>query len=98
METKKVSYKEFYNARNEMQKELDEGSAILFPDKKYRRYVEIDADAYHNQPIESRVNWSALGAVPTETAIAYAQLLTLAAELAENFQYNGYVIDWSDED
>lgn len=88
----KISYEEYCEARNEMQKELREFADQLFP-QKGSRYVEIYTDFWFGKGIESQVNWSAIGSVSAEEAIKFAQLLTKAAELAKNFKYNGYKVD-----
>lgn len=50
-----------------------------------------------DDPIRIGVNWSAVGTVSTEEARDFLQLLEEAIELAEDFPYNGYVIDWGSE-
>ena len=44
--------------------------------------------------IKMGVNWAALGTVPPEQAAEYANRILDAARAAENFVYNGYLIDY----
>ena len=93
----KISYEEYCEARNEMQKKLREFADQLFP-QNGNRYVEIYTDFGYKKPIESQVNWSAIGSVSAEEAIKFAELLTKSAELANGFKYNGYKVYYTDED
>lgn len=98
-EIKKVSYKEYYEAKVEMGIELNKIAKKLYPEMEYCHYVEIYSDFYYdNTTIETKVNWSAIGSVSAEEAVKFAQLLTKAAELANNFKYNGYKVYYTDED
>lgn len=97
MNTNKVDYKEYCKAKNEMRAELDAMTKELFSQKGYG-LVEVYADFGYKRPIKAEVNWSALGAVPAEDAVKFAQLLTKAAELASNFKYNGFKVYYTDED
>ena len=96
-EIKKVDHEEFCKARNEMMAELNKLSTELFGTRG-NRYVEIYTDYGFGSPIESVVNWAAIGSVPAEDAVKFAKLLTKAADLASNFKYNGYKVYYTDED
>lgn len=95
---KRVSYEDYCKARKEMQKKLDSIIAQIYPEKKYCKYVEIYAHYEYRQPIQAIVNWSAIGAVPADEAIKFANLLYEASKLAKNFKYNGYKVFYTDQD
>ncbi len=93
----KIKYTDYRKAIKEMQNELREFEKNHLPEE-YGRCIEVYVDEPYGGCIESSVNWSAIGAVPADIAVAYALVLTKAAELAQNFQYNGFKVDYSDED
>nr|DAT64022.1 MAG TPA: hypothetical protein [Caudoviricetes sp.] len=45
-------------------------------------------------PIRLGVNWSAIGAVPADQAAACGAAITKAADLAANFCYTGYMLEY----
>lgn len=96
-EIKKISYKEFCEARSEVQEKLDKFAVqVGFP--KGCRYVEVYSDFGFGKPVSSEVNWSAIGARPAGDAVKFAQLLMMASELARDFKYNGYKVYYKEED
>ena len=94
----KVNYEEYCKAKKEMRDELDELTQELFPEKRCFGLVEVYADFGYKRPVKAEVNWAALGSVSAEDAVKFAQLLTKAAELAQNFKYNGFKVYYTDED
>ena len=95
-EIKKVSFNEYSEARKEMQNELDSFAVQLgFP--KGCRYVEVYSDFGLGKPVNSEVNWSAVGSRPAGVAVKFAQLLIFASELARNFKYNGYKVFYAED-
>ena len=96
-EIKKVSFNEFCEARSEVREKLDSFAVqVGFP--KGCRYVEVYSDFGLGKPVNSEVNWSAIGARPAGDAVKFAQLLMMASELARNFKYNGYKVYYKEED
>ncbi|MBP5781934.1 MAG: hypothetical protein J6W04_00160 [Bacteroidales bacterium] len=93
----KISYKEFAKARQDLQEELYKLQLQLFPNQGYG-LVEVYSDFNSKHPVESRINWSAIGVVDSGDAVKFAQLLTKAAELADSFKYNGFKVIYTDED
>ena len=57
-----------------------------------RRIEVYDMGGCFNEPVRLGVNWGALGTVPAAEAREFARQLTKAADAAETFEYNGYVI------
>lgn len=88
MEIRKVNYLEEYKAEAAMNEELEAYAVELgFEDC---RPVEIKTST--RRAVKAQVNWCAFGAVAPETAVAISKLLVKAAELAENYKYNGYEV------
>ena len=50
-------------------------------------------DTHYYSEIDIQVSWASIGAVTTDKASKFADAIRYAAKLAENFPYNGYVID-----
>lgn len=82
--TKQVSYKDYIEALEELRSNYPCGSGI-----KFYRIQESFSDS---EPVKMGVSWAAIGTVSAEEARQYAEQLLKAAELADNFKYNGYVI------
>lgn len=49
----------------------------------------------HKDPIQMGVNWPAMGTKSPSATAAFAEKLGNAALAAEDFKYNGYVIDYT---
>ena len=91
-EAPRVSRREHYEAEKELKASLDkEAERLGLSD----RYIQI-YDTACMAPIQMGVNWSAIGTVDAETTIKFAELLKTAADLAEGFKFNGYVVDYSE--
>lgn len=45
-------------------------------------------------PVSLGVNWSAIGTVTPDEALAFAKDIAKAAKLAQEFPYNGYMIEY----
>lgn len=85
-ETRTVPYSEYKRALHEL---LDQFT--VWP----RRVELFEMPRYGNdQPIRIGVNWSACGTVDPAEAREFLCLLEEAIEQAEDFPYNGYMIDW----
>ena len=84
---KTVSYRVFAQALAKLQREIG----------KDRRIQIYEMDLFPGEPIRLGVNWSAIGTVPADEAREFARQLLAAATAAENFEYNGYTINY-DED
>lgn len=54
------------------------------------------ADSVNDEPVRLGVNWSAIGTVSASEARAFAELLMSAAEAAEKFEYNGYMVTYEE--
>lgn len=72
----------------EQQKKIDE-----FIGYNLVTLCERGSTRYHPE-IEIQVSWGSIGAVTTDKASKFADAISYAAELAEAFPYNGYVIDY----
>ncbi len=81
---KKVSYSDYSRALHEAKAKLGDFHIELY-DRGSRE---------NNFRIDMGVNWGALGTVSAEEATEFAEALTKAAELATNFPYNGYTIEY----
>ena len=99
-ETKRVSDREFDKAYEQMLKDFNELTGM----DGYRRimfYFSEDptAEGYEKpwkRPQVMQVNWAAIGTVMPSEASEFARALTVAAELAAGFKYNGYKIRYED--
>lgn len=94
---KKVNFREFNKAMAEANKELRKISNELFNEDSWESNVEImEAPTWGQEDaeIKMQINWRAIGSVDTDKALAMATLLQKAAEMVENFVYNGYVIEY----
>lgn len=58
--------------------------------------MEIHQLSGDDDPIKLGVNWAAVGTVPAEQAMQFAERIIAAAELVDKFPYNGYIQDFSD--
>ena len=81
---KTVDYRTFCLALRKLQNEVCSDRRI--------EIFELPND--ENEGIRLGVNWASIGTVPADEAREFAQLLMAAATAAENFEYNGYVIDY----
>ena len=97
-EIKRISHREYCEARNEMQKKLDLYAEQVVKTKGHYRLVEIYCEYGCGHPIVTKVNWSAIGAVEPIEAVKFANLLMYAAGLANEFKYNGYKVYYEDDD
>lgn len=57
-------------------------------------HVEVSELNTDEQPVRLGINWSSIGAVDTDTAKDFAAAIANAAELAENFIFNGYMVEY----
>lgn len=93
---KTVTYEEFTNAKRNANEELRRMSNALFNEPDRSSNVELfEAGTWgkKDKSIRMEVNWCACGSVEPSKALAMAQLLQKAAELASTFVYNGYTIE-----
>lgn len=81
---KTVDYRTFCMALRKLQNEVC----------KDRRIEIFELPSFDENPIQLGVNWASIGTVPAAEAREFAQLLLDAATAAENFEYNGYTIDY----
>lgn len=79
---KKVSYKEYDKALREAQKNVGDQVDL------YEMGVSFE------RPVCIGVNWSAIGTVTPDEALAFAKDIAKAAKLAQEFPYNGYMIEY----
>lgn len=86
-ETKKVSWQEYSHLLNEQRKKIN----------KFIRYDLVilceRGNTLNHPEIDIQVSWASIGAVTPDKASKFADAIRYAAKLAENFPYNGYVID-----
>lgn len=82
---KKVSYREYSKAIMGINSKLENVMIIN---------ISRDGDPGNADPVEMGVNWYSIGSVSTERAAEFAKELTEAIDLAKNFPYNGYEIEY----
>lgn len=96
---------DFNVLRKEIQRQQDEINLWLhneaFEDDAYVRdyinlYTEHSNRAFDGDKmvVQLGVNWSAIGTVSPEKALAYGQALVKASEVCKDFFYNGYEITY----
>ena len=93
---KTVTYDEFSRAKEQANKELKAVSNALFNEPNClsnAKLIEASTFGKVDKRIKMQVNWCACGTVEPCKALAMAQLLQKAAELARAFVYNGYFIE-----
>ena len=56
--------------------------------------VEVFETNRYKEPVQLGVNWAGIDTVAPEKAIEFAQKMVEVAELAKNFKYNGYIVEW----
>lgn len=91
----KVDYDLYIEEFTRVQQELTDYGNKLFGEDRWRTYAELSN--MFMREVKMQVNWSAVGSVNPEQAMKMAQLLTKAAELANNFKYNGYKVVFEEE-
>ena len=79
---KKVSYQEYNKALCEVQKSVGDRVDIY------------DMGGSFGMPVSLGVNWSAIGTVTPDEALAFAKDIAKAAKLAQEFPYNGYMSEY----
>lgn len=52
--------------------------------------VEVSVYRDSNRIVIAKVNWAAIGSVTCDEALAFAETVSKAGELAKSFKYNGY--------
>ena len=57
-------------------------------------HVQVGEINHPMDPIRLGVNWSAIGAVPADQAAACGAAISKAADLASNFCYTGYMLEY----
>ena len=57
-------------------------------------HVQVCEINHPMDPIRLGVNWSAIGAVPADQAAACGAAISKAADLASNFCYTGYMLEY----
>ena len=57
-------------------------------------YVRIQGEYFPGQRVKLQVNWSCLGSVDSDKAVAYAEAIREAAEYCETSSYNGMMVTW----
>lgn len=87
-EAKKVSWREYRHLLNKQQKKIDEfiGYGLVTLCER--------GDTLNHPEIDIQVSWASIGAVKASEASKFADAIRYAAKLAEDFPYNGYVIDY----
>lgn len=58
---------------------------------KFNRNFSIFSD---NKIVNIEVNWCCIGATTPEKAMAFAEALLEASEVAKNYKYNGYTVEY----
>lgn len=87
-EAKKVSWQEYSHLLSKQQKKINEFIGFS------KITLCETGDKVKHPEIEIQVSWASIGAVTTDKASKFADAIRYAAELAEAFPYNGYVIDY----
>lgn len=57
-------------------------------------HVQVCEINHPTDPVRLGVNWSSIGTVPADQAAACGAAIAKAAELADNFVYNGYMLEY----
>ena len=52
--------------------------------------VEVSMDRDSDGIVTAQVNWASIGSVTCDKALAFAETVMKACELAKTFKYNGY--------
>lgn len=52
--------------------------------------VEVSVDRDSDGIVVAQVNWASIGSVTCDKALAFAETVSKACELAKAFKYNGY--------
>ena len=52
--------------------------------------VEVSVDRDSDGIVVAQVNWASIGSVTYDKALAFAETVSKACELAKAFKYNGY--------
>ena len=52
--------------------------------------VEVSVDRDSDGIVTAQVNWSSIGSVACDKALAFAETVSKACKLAKAFKYNGY--------
>ena len=87
-EVKKVSWENYRRLLAKEQRKIDEMVG-------FDTITLCERGGTLNHPeIDIQVSWASIGAVTTDKASKFADAIRYAAKLAENFPYNGYVIDY----
>ncbi len=82
---KKVNWKVYNEALGALQAQFTEWDGIRIFDRNF---------AQQGAPVRLGVQWASLGLKSPEEAAKYANRILDAAMAAENFVYNGYVVDY----
>lgn len=85
---KTVTYRYYRQELNYLQERVDALCAGL------DFHVLVCEINHPMDPIRLGVNWSAIGAVPADQAAACGAAITKAADLAANFCYAGYMLEY----
>lgn len=92
---KTVKYNEYQIALAELDAQIDEfrqnGSGCW---SSLTPFVNKNGSLFGDKPIEMQINWCACGNVDLDKAEQFASELQEAIELARNFKYNGYKIEY----
>ena len=88
-----VNWQDEYDEVNRLSSELQNYSKSLGIEGY--RVVEVTTTTTRRTVLKARVNWGAIGSTEPEVALAFSKVLMKASELANNYKYNGYIIDWS---
>lgn len=86
--TKKVSWQEYSHLLSKQQKKIND--FIGFGKITLRE----KGDKIKHPEIDIQVSWASIGTVTATEALKFADAIRYAAKLAEDFPYNGYVIDY----
>lgn len=85
---KTITYRYYRQELNYLQERVDALCAGL------DFHVLVCAINHPMDPIRLGVNWSAIGAVPAGQAAACGAAISKAADLAANFCYAGYMLEY----
>lgn len=83
---KTVDYREYLKALKALRTELRIQTGGC--------HVEVFELNTDEQPVQLGVNWSSIGTVDTDSAKDFAAAIANAASLVEDFEYNGYMVEY----
>lgn len=85
---KTVNYREYMNELDRVNEQLGR-----FGQRNFALY-DMGGFCGSDRPIEIGVNWAACGTKSVEDTLKFADDLKKACEVAKNFKYNGYTVEY----